>query len=712
MKRFTLFFLLLLFLTAGCAPAEITPTATAVIEETPEPTQTFTATVEPTSTPTATASPLPTVTYTPQPTATSTPEVISAETARGLAFTGRLGGGAMVGIALAPDALNVVVLTTLMLKMYAVESGDLLWEKPSERVFADIAFSDDGSQVIARTRGGTVQRWDAASGEKLGEPLPIVPNTRDIALSGDGAVLVALDNFDETVLWDTTTGDLLQTNNGLAYPFGAMQVAASSDAQTFLNSGIDSKVNYQIRLWDVRRGRFLTGLRGLVGEVYDLQFSPDGQFVTALDTRVSGGLHGMQYLYLWRVSDGMLLDTVDLSLDVSCHTFLGDGATVLAGTADGKVLFANFRFGERYTYGYIRDTVYAHESAVVDLSSNADGTLYASAAADGSVKVWNVASGEEVFSILVEGLSLTTIEEEWTYEQLSVFARYHYPGMDISPADGLIARTGADLRSIDLIDPNSSEVIRTLKIEIPGYFSSPVFSPNGKTLAAAFDNNRIIFWDVESGNDILRLTTQHIYPISKLQFSPDGTQIASLGNGELFVWNLETISQEHALTAFRTFTYSSDGKLILTDAQEEGVFLIDAGNGKRLGSMATDRVNDLAFSPDNLQIAVAGYRSQVRYEQENLVYFLDVVQQKRIRTIELTGYPAEVMKVAYSPDGSLIISIDRYGSIYIWNAATGTLLQRFEEQAAMPADIRFTPDGRTLMIAGSDNTIQSFEIQP
>ena len=82
-------------------------------------------------------------------------------------------------------------------------------------------------------------------------------NTRAVALSNNGMLFAALDNFDQTFVWDTTTGELLRTNNGLAYPFGAMQVVVSSDGKTFLNSGIDSKINYQIRVWNVENGRFL-----------------------------------------------------------------------------------------------------------------------------------------------------------------------------------------------------------------------------------------------------------------------------------------------------------------------------------------------------------------------------------------------------------------------------------------------------------------------
>ncbi|MCE5208119.1 MAG: WD40 repeat domain-containing protein [Chloroflexi bacterium] len=717
MKRTISFAIILIisFLTA-CQPA--VQTASPAVEQTAAVTDTAPALATETSLPTprpsltntATEPPTPTETIMPTLPPTSTPPVISSESVGHLAYTGRLGGGALVAVALAPDAAQVVVLTSAALMAYDVSTGSLSWEVPTDHVYNKAVYSDDGTQIITSTRGGTVRHWDAGSGKVMGEALPIVNNTRAVALSSNGTLLAALDNFDQTFVWDTTTGEKLQTNNGLAFPFGAMQVAVSSDGKTFLNSGIDSKVNYQIRLWDVTRGRFLTGLQGLPGEVFDLDFSPDGQYVAALATRVSGGLRGMQYLYLWRVSDGALLDTVDLSLDTSTYAFLENGSTILAGTASGQVMFINFRFGDRYTYGFLQDQIAAHPAAVVSLSSSADGLKYASAAADGSVKVWDAATGEVLFSTQVENLSLQNIHDEWVYEDLKVINHQHESGFSASPTSAIIARTASDLRSIDIIDLLTGEIIRNLKIETAVYFNSPVFSPDGKTVAAVLDNTRIIVWEVDSGVEVLRLSTQHIKPITKLQYSPDGNWIASMSDGELFVWDLGTVSQKHALTAFNTFSYSPDGHSMVTDVQDMGINLLDAKTGRKVTYIETGYVNDLAISPDSKYAAVAGYRSQVRYEQDNLVYFIDLEQQKRIRTLEITGYPAEVMDVVYTPDGSAIVTIDLYGDVYIWGASTGALLQHYEGQVAMPAQTGFTSDGRTLLILGADNSIQMFQV--
>jgi WD40 repeat protein len=374
------------------------------------------------------------------------------------------------------------------------------------------------------------------------------------------------------------------------------------------------------------------------------------------------------------------------------------------------VMFVNFRFGERYTYGYVKDQIFSHDAEVIGISSSADGLQYATAAADGSVKVWRIADGEEVFSANIEDLSLRTLTEEWVYANLSIFVRRHDAHAAISADGNLFAQTASDLRSINLIDVDSGEVVKTLAIEQDGYFALPVFSPDGKTVAAAFNDRQIIFWDVDSGLDILRLTTSHTQQIMKLAYSPDGSQIGSQSEGQLFIWDPAEAALKHTLTAFRTFAYSPDGSIIVVDGRETGIFLLDALTGKKLMQIESYGVNDVVVTPDNQFIVVAGSRVPARYQQENLVYFLDVEKRNILQTIEFPGYPAPVMEIAYTPDGSAIVTIDAYGSIYVWDAKAGTLLQRFEEVVMLPADIHFIQGGRTLVITNGDNTIQYYEI--
>ena len=69
----------------------------------------------------------------------------------------------------------------------------------------------------------------------------------------------------------------------------------------------------------------------------------------------------------------------------------------------------------------------------------------------------------------------------------------------------------------------------------------------------------------------------------------------------------------------------------------------------------------------------------------------------------LEGHSGYVESVAYSPDGTKIISGSTDKTIKIWNANTGECLQTLEGHLDIIWSVAFSPDG-TKIISGSDDT--------
>src|SRR5262249_56650995 len=68
----------------------------------------------------------------------------------------------------------------------------------------------------------------------------------------------------------------------------------------------------------------------------------------------------------------------------------------------------------------------------------------------------------------------------------------------------------------------------------------------------------------------------------------------------------------------------------------------------------------------------------------------------------LAGHAEVVASVAYSPDGSRVVSGDRAGEIKLWEAATGRLIHTMATGNPVEA-VAFHPDGTRLASAGGDD---------
>src|SRR5207302_1784441 len=78
---------------------------------------------------------------------------------------------------------------------------------------------------------------------------------------------------------------------------------------------------------------------------------------------------------------------------------------------------------------------------------------------------------------------------------------------------------------VRLWDMGSRKVIRTLKWTTKSV-NSLVFSPDGKFLATASSDRRVMVWDVATGKKLLDLGG-HLGSVNSVAFSPDGKRLAS-----------------------------------------------------------------------------------------------------------------------------------------------------------------------------------------
>ncbi len=109
------------------------------------------------------------------------------------------------------------------------------------------------------------------------------------------------------------------------------------------------------------------------------------------------------------------------------------------------------------------------------------------------------------------------------------------------------------------------------------------------------------------------------------------------------------------------------------------------GAKARLGK---GNIRQIAYSPNGMHLAAAGSAG---------IWIYDVTIHREVAL--LTGNMGPVSSVAFSPDGSTIISGNQDGTVWVWDAKTGEHRQTFTT-ADWVLSVAFSPGGKTITSSG------------
>jgi hypothetical protein len=158
---------------------------------------------------------------------------------------------------------------------------------------------------------------------------------------------------------------------------------------------------------------------------------------------------------------------------------------------------------------------------------------------------------------------------------------------------------GADLRKVDLrgawlrnVDFSGAvmwgvQFGELSYLELPGYPRNIVYSPNGKTLSVALDQDQVIVYSTSTWEPLWTLS-EHKNWITSVVYSPEGDYLASGGNdGAVRLWDLDTGHCSHVLLGHtgwvRSISYSSGGDQVASGSSDSTVRLWDTRSGQCCG---------------------------------------------------------------------------------------------------------------------------------
>jgi WD40 repeat protein/serine/threonine protein kinase len=284
-------------------------------------------------------------------------------------------------------------------------------------------------------------------------------------------------------------------------------------------------------------------------------------------------------------------------------------------------------------------------------------------------------------------------------------------GLAFSPEGDLLASAGGD-GTIKVWNLATGRVIKPLEKAHSGFVCSVAFHPKGKHLASVGQDKRVRVWDWTTGEKVFDAPCDGAYfSMQAVAFSPiDGRHLAVGNEGDVTVWDWRSDQLVHTFPGHEkqriSVAFSRDGRRLASGSWAGSVRLWDAETWAEEPLCTFDEthypVGALAFDQDGGRLATASFNRHVAL-WETTTGRLDY---------SLRHTDGIVLGVAFSPDGRRLASAGEDRTVHVWDPTTGREVLRLRGHTGWCGGLAFSPDGRRLASAGGDKTIRVWDATP
>ena len=497
-----------------------------------------------------------------------------------------------------------------------------------------LQFSRDGSRLLSWGKDMSVRVWDVASGTPL------------LAIT-DGAVAGVITPDGDAAIVSYAAGDLMRIEIDGHLEGGARRrlghfdspvhrTAISPAGDHLLAHSLDEKV----RMIDLPSGRVREfgkqdALLGWAG------FSPSGA------RAATAGIDGTIRLYTVAAEKGDEKTLRGHEDSIYHFEFSPDESTLVSASDDGTVRVWNLATGE------VR-VLRGHEDDVYRVAFRADGREIVTSGLDRTVRVWplDFADGRVFAPAPGETYGLRFSDDS---KRLFTFGKGKLLTWDATTG----VRTVRAEVSGELLDKAEKNKLMELAVD-----------ESGDLVATADETGLLHLWSADGAHHELR---GHTAKLQSLAMSGDGGSLVSADrDGLVLVWDLRGVPDGQAPTsrvlfrdrAVKTASLSRDGARLVLGA-EGSLELFDVATAASLGEA---------------DLASAGLRGH------------------------------RPMWIIWSRDGRLVASPGMGADTVLWNVDTGRV-RRVPHDGHHIVWMTFSPDSKTFAVSQSDRTVRLWDVE-
>jgi len=346
-----------------------------------------------------------------------------------------------------------------------------------------------------------------------------------------------------------------------------------------------------------------------------------------------------------------------------------DGKKVISGSVDGPLKVWDMKSGEALF------TLQGHTERINDVVVTPDGRQAISGSDDKTTRVWNLRTGELI----------------WRLEGHSDKVR-----AVVVTQDGSHAISGSLDKTIKVWNLDTGIHVNTLMGHIEGVQALAV-TPDGKRVVSGSSKGFKV-WDLQSG-ELLHIIEDD-RDITAVAVTPDGRFIITGGFLEHTIWDLRSGEEVHQLDMdpwIMALSVTPDGQTSISVSQTK-IKVSDLKSGEKFYTLEghMEEIDDVAVTSDGKQaLTCAG----------NEIKFWDLqsrIEQTTIKDLQVVG---KINAVIVSPDGRQAISVSSEKNLWVWDLENGEALHPLRHEWKAIDRVIITPNGMQI-ISGSGKDIK------